>query len=115
MAKVNSEQIWGVLLELKEDVGEVKGDVKEIRTMSEYQENHLRNLNGQVEKQNTRIGDCEVKIAELETKNNPGMGESSWLKDKIISLGSGYIGAILTICAILGAIYGLGCIFNWWN
>lgn len=59
---------WSVLM-AKQSYTEVLVSIEKrlssIETATQYQENHLRNINGQLEKQNKRIGKNEKNIAKV--------------------------------------------------
>ena len=83
MGKINSTQIWEALMDLKNDVGEIKGAAKEWVIHSHNIDQHLNRLN-------ERIGDTEKKTA----KNSARIG-------LIMKIGGG----IITIVGIVVAVY----------
>ena len=63
---------------------EIEGRLSSIETITQYQENHLGNIDKHLNKLNERTGDCEVSVA----KNKTRIGLIYWVGGVLFSSGS---------------------------
>ena len=75
---------------------EIEGRLSGIETATQYQETHLRNINGNLEKQNLRIGNCEITGA----KNRTGI-------KLIYKIGGSILGVVALFVALALGVLNL--------
>jgi len=92
------------LVDVLSELGELKAGISEVKTISEYQENHLGNIDKQLEKLNTRTDKNEVKIALIEER----ISERKKRRTERIILWGKIAGGILSLAALVAVIiFGL--------
>lgn len=95
---------------------EIHQKLSSLETISQYQENHLSNIDKHLNKLNERTEKTETRITVLETErkmenpvNNPSTLTSLLNKGKTPGIVIGITGIIFS------SIYALGQVLGWWG